>query len=147
VEKTSAIKTSLANICRYLKFVTLVQEIVDHITQLIYTRSIFAKYYFLVTQNFFYNIFSIFAGQGKHTPDSIKRSFKAFCESTSLTQSGSKRREHSVLKCESCGTVWNRDMNNTLNIYGIFVYKSNHDSESPPSFKRLTVLLDLMRCP
>ncbi|CEG84682.1 hypothetical protein RMATCC62417_18450 [Rhizopus microsporus] len=40
-----------------------------------------------VTQNLFYNIFAIFAGQGKHASDSIKKSFKAFCESTSLTQS------------------------------------------------------------
>ncbi|CEG76575.1 hypothetical protein RMATCC62417_11459 [Rhizopus microsporus] len=45
---------------------------------------------------------------------------------------GSKRRVHSVLKCESYGTVWNRDVNSALNIYGIFVYKSKHDNESPP---------------
>ncbi|CEG68571.1 hypothetical protein RMATCC62417_04808 [Rhizopus microsporus] len=80
------------------QFVTLIQEVVDHITQLIYAGSIFANYYFLellengeeppvVTQNLFYNIFSIFAGQGKHASDSIKKSFKTFCESTSLTQS------------------------------------------------------------
>ena len=35
-----------------------------------------------------------------------------------------------------CGTVWNRDVNSALNIYGIFVYKSKHDNESPPPFKR-----------
>ncbi|ORE16856.1 hypothetical protein BCV71DRAFT_270862 [Rhizopus microsporus] len=45
---------------------------------------------------------------------------------------GSKRRVHSVLKCESCGTVWNCDVNTALNIYGIFVYKSKHDNESLP---------------
>ncbi|KAL4209509.1 hypothetical protein AB4K20DRAFT_1977567 [Rhizopus microsporus] len=39
------------------------------------------------TFNLFYNIFSIFAGQGKYASDSIKKSFKIFCESTSLTQS------------------------------------------------------------
>ncbi|CEG67919.1 hypothetical protein RMATCC62417_04267 [Rhizopus microsporus] len=69
VEKTFVIKTSLANTCKYPKFVTLIQEVVDHITQLVYAGS-------------------IFAGQGKHASDSIKKSFKAFCESTSLTQSG-----------------------------------------------------------
>jgi ribosomal protein L37AE/L43A len=98
VEKTFIIKTSLANTCKYPKFVTLIQEVVDHITQLVYTGSVFANYYFLellkngeelpvVTQNLFYNIFSIFAGQGKHAFDSIQKSFKTLCESTSLTQS------------------------------------------------------------
>ncbi|CEI92613.1 hypothetical protein RMCBS344292_06867 [Rhizopus microsporus] len=98
VEKTFVIKTSLSNTFKYPKFVTLVQEAADHITQLVYAGSIFANYYFLellengeelpvVTQNLFYNIFSIFAGQGKHVSDRIKKSFKTFCESTSLTQS------------------------------------------------------------
>ncbi|KAG1226604.1 hypothetical protein G6F68_006462 [Rhizopus microsporus] len=98
VEKTFVIKTPLAKTCRYPKFVTLIQEVVDHITQLVYASSIFTNYYFLellengeelpvVTQNMFYNIFSIFAGQGKYVSDSIKKSFKTFCESTSLTQS------------------------------------------------------------
>jgi aspartokinase len=98
VERIFVIKTSLANTCKYPKFVTLIQEVVDHITQLVYVSSIFANYYFLellengeelpvVTQNLFYNIFSIFAGQEKHASDSIKKSFKTFCESTSLTQS------------------------------------------------------------
>ncbi|ORE06953.1 hypothetical protein BCV72DRAFT_327657 [Rhizopus microsporus var. microsporus] len=97
VVKTFVINTSLANNCRYPKFVTLIQEVVDHITQPVYDGPIFANHYFLkllkngeglpvITQNLFYNIFSIFAGQGKHTSDSIK-SFKAFCESTSLTPS------------------------------------------------------------
>ncbi|CEI85579.1 hypothetical protein RMCBS344292_00039 [Rhizopus microsporus] len=98
VEKTFVIKTPLAKTCRYPKFVTLIQEVVDHITQLVYASSIFTNYYFLellengeelpvVTQNMFYNIFSIFAGQGRYVSDSIKKSFKTFCESTSLTQS------------------------------------------------------------
>ncbi|CEG83046.1 hypothetical protein RMATCC62417_17022 [Rhizopus microsporus] len=98
VKKTSVIKISLANTCRYPKFVTLIEEIVDYTTQLVYTGSIFANHYFLellengeelpvATQNLFYSIFSIFAGQGEHTSDSIKKSFRIFCESTSLTQS------------------------------------------------------------
>ena len=76
----------------------MIQEVVDHITQLVYDGSIFTNYYFLgllengeelptITQNLFYNIFCIFAGQGKHASDSIKKSFKTFCESTSLIQS------------------------------------------------------------
>ncbi|CEG75460.1 hypothetical protein RMATCC62417_10496 [Rhizopus microsporus] len=98
VEKIFIIKTSLSNTCKYLKFVTLIQEVVDHITQLIYAGSIFANYYFLevlengekllvATQYLFYNIFSIFAGQGKHAFDNIKKGFKTFCGSISLTQS------------------------------------------------------------
>ncbi|CEI99108.1 hypothetical protein G6F70_009160 [Rhizopus microsporus] len=61
------------------------------------------------------------------------------CKSKQLNNisvTGSKRRAHSVLKCESCCTVWNCNVNSALNIYGIFVYKSKHDNESPPPFKR-----------
>ncbi|ORE20236.1 hypothetical protein BCV71DRAFT_176123, partial [Rhizopus microsporus] len=57
------------------------------------------------------------------------------CKSKQLNNisiTGSKRRVHSILKCES----WNCDANSALNIYGIFVYKSKHDNESPPPFKR-----------
>ncbi|CEG75869.1 hypothetical protein RMATCC62417_10845 [Rhizopus microsporus] len=99
VEKTFVTKTSLDNTCKYPKFVTLIQEVVDYIIQLVYAGSIFANYYILellengkelpvITQNLFYNIFSIFAGQEKHASDSIKKSFRTFCESTSLTQFG-----------------------------------------------------------
>ncbi|CEG63410.1 hypothetical protein RMATCC62417_00555 [Rhizopus microsporus] len=42
-------------------------------------------------------------------------------EMNNFSVSESKRRVHSVLKCGSCGTVWNRDANNALNIYNIFV--------------------------
>ncbi|ORE17561.1 hypothetical protein BCV71DRAFT_264665 [Rhizopus microsporus] len=57
-------------------FVTLIQEVVDHITQLVYADSIFANYYFLeLLEN------------GKHASHSIKKSFKTFCESISLNQS------------------------------------------------------------
>ncbi|KAG1168131.1 hypothetical protein G6F70_009254 [Rhizopus microsporus] len=62
------------------------------------------------------------------------------CKSKQLNNisvTGSKRRAHSVLKCESCCTVWNCNVNSALNINGIFVYKSKHDNENPPSpFKR-----------
>ncbi|CEG76751.1 hypothetical protein RMATCC62417_11608 [Rhizopus microsporus] len=61
------------------------------------------------------------------------------CKSKQLNNiciTGSKRRVHSVLKCESCGMVWNRDVSSVLNIYGIFVYKSKHDNESPLPFRR-----------
>ncbi|ORE05927.1 hypothetical protein BCV72DRAFT_329867 [Rhizopus microsporus var. microsporus] len=81
VEKTSVIKTSLTNTCRYPKLVTLIQEVVDHVTQLN------GEELPVITQNLFYNIFFIFVGQGKHASDSIKKNFRAFCESTSLTQS------------------------------------------------------------
>ncbi|ORE11851.1 hypothetical protein BCV72DRAFT_318002 [Rhizopus microsporus var. microsporus] len=47
IEKTSITKESLANTCRYPKFVTLIQEVIDHVTQLVYTGSIFANYYLL----------------------------------------------------------------------------------------------------
>ncbi|KAG1177005.1 hypothetical protein G6F70_002114 [Rhizopus microsporus] len=63
--------------------------------------------------------------------DNIKKNFKTFCESTSLTQSGSKRKVYAILKCEPRGTVWNRDVNSAFNIYDIFVYKSKHNNESP----------------
>ncbi|CEG77781.1 hypothetical protein RMATCC62417_12475 [Rhizopus microsporus] len=46
-EKTFVIKISLANDCKYPKFVTLIQEVVDHITQLVYIESIFVNYHFL----------------------------------------------------------------------------------------------------
>ncbi|KAL4209001.1 hypothetical protein AB4K20DRAFT_1868671 [Rhizopus microsporus] len=49
-----------------------------------------------------------------------------------ISATRSKRRVHSVLKCES----WNCDANSSLNINGIFVYKSKYDNESPPPFKR-----------
>ncbi|CEG76573.1 hypothetical protein RMATCC62417_11457 [Rhizopus microsporus] len=89
VEKTSVIKTSLVNTCKYPKSVTMIQEVV---------ATLLSVYYFLellesgeelsvVTQNLFYNIFSIFASQEKHVFDSIKKSFMIFCESTSRTQS------------------------------------------------------------
>ena len=61
------------------------------------------------------------------------------CKSKQLNNisiTGSKRRAHSVLKCESCCTVWNCNVNSALNINGIFVYKSKHGNESPPPFKR-----------
>ncbi|CEG78831.1 hypothetical protein RMATCC62417_13374 [Rhizopus microsporus] len=142
VEKTFVIKTSLANTCRYPKFVTLIQEVVDHIAQLVYARSIFANYYFLellengeelpvITQNLFYNIFSIFAGQGKHVSDSIKKSFKTFCEYTSLTQSDldkyaskgymtivssmAKQYETLVRNCV-CSTYEDRTLRHILNV-------------------------------
>ena len=96
-EEAFVIKTSLANSCKYLKFATLIQEAVDYITQIVYAGSIFANCHFLkllenneerpvITQNLFYNIYSTFAGQGKYASDSIKKSFKILCESTSLTK-------------------------------------------------------------
>ncbi|KAL4214881.1 hypothetical protein AB4K20DRAFT_1882715, partial [Rhizopus microsporus] len=83
----------------------------------------------------------------RHITEEIKRKCKQSngepnfqicnkCKSKQLNNisiTGSKRRVHSVLKYESCVTVWNRDVNNTLNIYGIF-------SPFQKTFKRLTVL-------
>ncbi|ORE14430.1 hypothetical protein BCV71DRAFT_267460 [Rhizopus microsporus] len=60
-------------------FVTLIQEVVDHITQLVYADSIFANYYFLeLLEN---------GEELPHASHSIKKSFKTFCESISLNQS------------------------------------------------------------
>lgn len=76
-------------------FVTLIQEVVDHITQLVYAGSIFADYYSLellesgeelpvITQG----LFSIFSGQGETCPLIIsRRASSPFCESLTLNQS------------------------------------------------------------
>ncbi|PHZ07471.1 uncharacterized protein RHIMIDRAFT_242575 [Rhizopus microsporus ATCC 52813] len=90
---TPSTSRTSAPIKAYKKYI----KVVDHITQLVYAGSIFINYYvlelledgeelFMMAQNLFYSMFSIFDGQGKHASNSIKKSFKAFCESTSLTQ-------------------------------------------------------------
>jgi hypothetical protein len=40
--------------------------------------------------------------------------------STNITTANSKRKLHAVLKCDSCNTVWNRDVLASLNINYIF---------------------------
>ncbi|CEG77086.1 hypothetical protein RMATCC62417_11889 [Rhizopus microsporus] len=142
VEKPFVTKTSLANTCKHPRFATLIQEVVGHITQLVYAESIFANYYFLellengeelpvVTQNLFYNIFSIFVGQGKHTSDIIKKSFKIFCESTSLTQSdldkyankeymtivsSMAKQYETLIRNYDCSTYENQTLRHILNV-------------------------------
>ncbi|ORE01062.1 hypothetical protein BCV72DRAFT_339677 [Rhizopus microsporus var. microsporus] len=142
VEKTSVIKTYLANTCKYPKSVTLIQEVVDHITQLVYAGSIFANLYSLellendkelpvVTQNPFNSIFSIFIGQEKHASDNIKKSYKAFCEFTSLSQSdlekyankgymtivSSMAKKYETLVCNYvCSTYEDRALRHILNV-------------------------------
>ncbi|ORE10449.1 hypothetical protein BCV72DRAFT_301837 [Rhizopus microsporus var. microsporus] len=89
VEKIFVIKASLANTCRYSKFVSLIEETVDHTTQLVYSGFILANHYLLkllenceelpmVAQNLLYNIFSIFACQGKHASDTSRRASRPF---------------------------------------------------------------------
>ncbi|KAL4213395.1 hypothetical protein AB4K20DRAFT_1944693 [Rhizopus microsporus] len=74
------------------------------------------------------------AAPTKRITEEIKRKCKQSNEGTGFVSvDESKRRVHVVLKCESFGTVWNRDVNNALD--GIFVYRSKHDNESPPPSK------------
>ncbi|KAI9263631.1 hypothetical protein EDC94DRAFT_670893 [Helicostylum pulchrum] len=51
-------------------------------------------------------------------------------------QTDEKRKLHAVLKCDSCNTVWNRDVMAVKNIHNIFTYMSQHNSERPPEFRR-----------
>ncbi|CAO3692646.1 unnamed protein product [Rhizopus microsporus] len=85
------------------------------------------------------------AAPTKRITEEIKRKCKPsdkckINEINNISITRSKRRVHSVVKCESCGTVWNCDVNSALNIHCTFVYKSKHDNESPPPFKRLMML-------
>jgi transcription elongation factor Elf1 len=43
---------------------------------------------------------------------------------------------HAILKCETCSTVWNRDVNAAKNIHYIFQYQSKHNNERPTIFQR-----------
>ncbi|ORE01213.1 hypothetical protein BCV72DRAFT_310250 [Rhizopus microsporus var. microsporus] len=102
---TPSTSRTSAPIKAYKKYI----KVVDHITQLVYAGSIFINYYvlelledgeelFMMAQNLFYSMFSIFDGQGKHASNSIKKSFKAFCESTSLTQPDLYKRANRTLR-------------------------------------------------
>jgi hypothetical protein len=53
-----------------------------------------------------------------------------------ITTAGSKRKVHAVLKCNSCNTVWNRDVMAAKNILSIFYYMSQHNNERPREFTR-----------
>ncbi|ORE05338.1 hypothetical protein BCV72DRAFT_331326 [Rhizopus microsporus var. microsporus] len=134
-EKPFVIKTSLANACRYPKFVNLIQEVVDHITQLVYapTKRITEEIRRKCKQS---NEGTEFISVDEYLASQICNKCK-FKQLNNISTTGSKRRVHSVLKSESCGTVWNRDVNSALNIYSIFVYKSKHDNESHPLSKDL----------
>ncbi|KAL4215078.1 hypothetical protein AB4K20DRAFT_1883662 [Rhizopus microsporus] len=55
-------------------------------------------------------------------------------EMNNFSVSVSKQRVYSVLKCESCDMVWNRNVNSALHIYGVF------SSPLQKTFKKLTVL-------
>ena len=55
---------------------------------------------------------------------------------TNQTSAGSKRRVHAVLECNSCSTVWNRDVMAAKNMHYIFTYMSQHNNERPPEFRR-----------
>lgn len=45
---------------------------------------------------------------------------------------------HAVLRCTSCGTVWNRDELAAKNILFVFQYMATHNNERPDPFKRPT---------
>ncbi|KAL4215086.1 hypothetical protein AB4K20DRAFT_1883721, partial [Rhizopus microsporus] len=53
-------------------------------------------------------------------------------EMNNFSVSVSKQRVYSVLKCESCDMVWNRNVNSALHIY--------ESSPLQKTFKKLTVL-------
>ncbi|KAI7900783.1 uncharacterized protein BX663DRAFT_516497 [Cokeromyces recurvatus] len=55
---------------------------------------------------------------------------------TNITTTKSKRELHAVLKCNSCSTVWNRDVMAAKNINYIFTYMSQHKNKRPREFQR-----------
>ncbi|CEP15642.1 hypothetical protein [Parasitella parasitica] len=65
---------------------------------------------------------------------------------TNLNAAGSKRKVHAVLKCNSCDTVWNRDVMASKNIYFIMHYMSQHNNERPPEFARTSDTTESITC-
>jgi transposase len=49
----------------------------------------------------------------------------------------SKPKLHAVLKCETCGIVWNRDVNTAKNIYSIFIHQALNNHKKPTVFIKL----------
>jgi hypothetical protein len=49
---------------------------------------------------------------------------------------------HAVLKCNSCRTVWNRDVMAAKNIRYIFRYMAEHNNRRPPMFCRPQNVMD-----
>ncbi|KAI7900893.1 uncharacterized protein BX663DRAFT_553532 [Cokeromyces recurvatus] len=45
---------------------------------------------------------------------------------------------HAVLKCNSCNTVWNRDVMAAKNMNYIFTYMLQHKNERPPDFQKFS---------
>jgi hypothetical protein len=44
---------------------------------------------------------------------------------------------HAVLKCKSCCTVWNRDVNASRNLHHIALYMAANGNQRPTEFSRL----------
>ncbi|CEP07235.1 hypothetical protein [Parasitella parasitica] len=85
--KTTAIKTSLINCCKYESAVSKIQKLVTDITQVVFVGSIFANYYYLdqiqnkevpseINQNLIYQLFSVLTGQGKKANDELQACFE-----------------------------------------------------------------------
>ncbi|CEP18871.1 hypothetical protein [Parasitella parasitica] len=55
---------------------------------------------------------------------------------TNLNNAESKRKVHVVLKCNSCNTLWNRDVMASKSIYCMMHYMSQHNNERSPKSAR-----------
>ncbi|KAF7720745.1 hypothetical protein EC973_006169 [Apophysomyces ossiformis] len=60
------------------------------------------------------------------------------CDRESLTNvKGSLSQSlHAVLKCKTCSTVWNHDLNSCRNIRRLAIYQAHHEDTRPPEFTR-----------
>ncbi|KAI8393393.1 uncharacterized protein BYT42DRAFT_619241 [Radiomyces spectabilis] len=89
LKRTSIVKTSLKNICRYPILIDTIQEVVKHARDVTYVGSLFANFFVLYcitneiplpqfSQKLFYNIFAAVMGQGKNASPTIKSAYIEF---------------------------------------------------------------------